>query len=68
MKKIIKAFFYNSEGKFQAPYAWITILMLLVVTAGIIKIFALKQISDIFVLGLYGLVAGWLVIYNKYKG
>jgi len=68
MKKIIKAFFHNSDGDFVAPYAWITVLMILVVIAGVIKIFDLRQISDTFVLGLYGLVASWLVIYNQYKG
>lgn len=63
MKKEIRTFFYRGKD-FQPPYFWITILMILVITAFIMKLTGATNLSDSFIISIVGFVATWIGLYN----
>lgn len=70
MRKIIKAFFYNSKGCFKVVYFWATIFCILSVTMLALKLFTPnghQVISDKLILGMLGFVMGWIGLYNYQK-
>lgn len=67
MKKILKAFFFNSEGDFMPTYFWVTVLMTLVVTMIIMRLCSRANLSDMLILGVLGFVVGWCAVYNSGK-
>lgn len=68
IKEIIRSFFHDSDGKFQPVYFWITALMILTVTAFIMRLAGVDHIDNAILLGIMGFVAAWIALYNKQKG
>lgn len=66
MKSILhylKSFLY-SNGKPQPVYFWITALMILVVTAVVMRLMNIPHIDNALVGILCGFVAAWVALYN----
>jgi hypothetical protein len=64
LKKILKSFFCNSDGKFNPPYFWVTILLLFAVINFVLKMIGINIISDTLLISTQGFVLGWLGVYN----
>ena len=61
--RIIKSFFFSGD-KFQPVYFWITLLMILIITAFIMRLCGIVYIDNALLLGLCGFVSAWVVMYN----
>jgi hypothetical protein len=62
--EILKSFFCNSEGKFNPPYFWVSLLLLLAVINFVMKMTGIDIISDTLLISIQGFVLGWLGVYN----
>lgn len=65
IKAIIKSFFHDSDGKFQPVYFWTTAMMILTVTAYIMRLCGVAHIDNAVLLGVLGFVAAWIALYNN---
>jgi hypothetical protein len=70
IKNFIKQFFY-SNGKPSPPYVWITLACGYVMFSCSYYIWFIiknnQNVSETFIISLFGFIAGWLVIYNVTK-
>ena len=67
MKKILKSFFCDSNGKFQPIYFFSTAFSCSILMAIALKFSGLKWISDTLVLGMMGYVVGILTLFNVFR-
>lgn len=69
MKKYLKSMFY-SEGKPQPVYAYIFVLLALVITMVLMRICGRGDFSDALILGMCGFVAAWsgIITAGKIRG
>lgn len=67
MISLLKSFFCNRKGKFNPPYFWITLLMILTITMFVMRFFEKGNFSDTLILGVLGLVVAWCGVYNYGK-
>lgn len=66
MKDYLKSLFY-SDGKPQPVYAYIFILLSLVVAMIIMRMFQVGGFSDVLILGMCGFIAAWAGIITAGK-
>lgn len=67
MKKIIKAFFYNSDGKFKVVFFWSTLFLLIFATAAIVSLIHPERNYTGLLGTLAGLSTGLIAVYNQGK-